>query len=297
MNKENDMERLFFYPERVCIEVYHGCNAECTMCPVHKSARQRGSMRPEVFSEILRQLSDFKDRLRVTSLLLTGEPLLDKYLENRIAQCKSIGFNNVGFATNASLLSANRAEQIMDAAPDWIAFSFDSLDKAIYESIRVGLKFDEVYNNILNFIEIRNKRKRNTRISMRFIDQAKVSGQFNDYFETFKNLLTESQDEILVLPFQNWGAGEDGMGMYGNSPCNDLLDRVVICKDGTVPLCCVDYNAAYNLGNIMERPLLDIWNGRQLHRIRKIHSSGRRGTMLLCGTCSKVEQVEKRYHL
>ena len=105
------------------IETMHGCNARCLMCSVDSWERERGMMPAEVFETVVDQIGDFKEHLKSVALFLDGEPLIDRYLEDRIALCKSKGIPNVGFTTNGSLFNPDRINNILEAGPDWIVVS------------------------------------------------------------------------------------------------------------------------------------------------------------------------------
>ncbi len=284
--------------ERVQIETVHGCNASCAMCPVETSQRQRKPMAPEVFSEALRQLAGLTGQLKVLALYAHGEPLLDRHLEDRIRLSKDAGFANVGFTTNGSLLNPQRAISLLDAGPDWIAFSFESLDKATFEGIRIGLHFETVLENITKFIDARNARGDATRISMRFISQDVNEQEFESYLRFFGDRLNRDTDEIRFIASHNWALGTAANSSSLAKPCPFLFDRCVILQDGTVPLCCVDFAPRYSLGNIMDTPLSEIWNGSQWRQIRQLHTSSQHGQMEMCATCDVMAgSDEKKYRM
>lgn len=276
-----------YYPGAIGIETFRGCNARCIMCPVENYTPPLGQMEENVFSTIVTQLTEFREKLRSTALFFNGEPLMDKLLENRIAQCKDAGLPNIGFATNGSLLTEDRIRSIIDASPDWITVSFDSLDKETYESIKLRLDFNEVLQNILNLIEERNRQKSKTRLVLRFIEQEKNQGQFNSYFSFWAPKLNPDIDELHLNREHNWSRGSDGF--YGNSPCGFIFGRYFIIRDGTLVLCPADCNAEHNFGNIMETSLLDIINSPQRETIRRLHRENKRSTLKLCSTCNIPE--------
>lgn len=273
------------YPKMLQIETFLGCNARCTMCTIHDWARPHGGMTDEVFTRVVEQATAFRDKLKVVSLYMDGEPLMDRSLENRVAACKMAGLPNVGFSTNASLLRPDRARWLLEAGLDWVTISFDSLDRETYEAIRVRLEFDAVMDNIRYFVAIRDEVRPATKITMRFPEQDANAGEYESYRAFWSEVLTAGRDEVQQLPVHNWGHGEDDPSFYGNAPCGSVFDKCVVLRDGTVPLCCVDYNAKYVFGNVMDTPLLDIWNNAEWQRVRRLHRERRRGELSICATC------------
>lgn len=273
------------YPKMLQVETFLGCNARCTMCTIHDWARPHGGMADEVFTRIVEQAAEFSGKLKVVSLYMDGEPLMDRDLEDRIARCKAAGLPNVGFSTNASLLRPDRGRRLMEAGLDWVTISLDSLDKETYEAIRVRLDFDAVMDNIRRFVAIRDEVRPDTKITMRFPEQESNAGEYEPFRAFWSDVLTADNDEVQQLPVHNWGHGDDDPASYGDEPCGSVFDKCVILRDGTVPLCCVDYNAEYVFGNIMETPLLEIWNNAEWRKVRQLHGERRRGELNLCATC------------
>ena len=66
------------------------------------------------------------------------------------------GVNTTSISTNVSLLDEERSRALQDAGLDMIILSIDSLRKDVLENIRVRLDFDEVLENALRFIELRD---------------------------------------------------------------------------------------------------------------------------------------------
>jgi len=44
---------------------------------------------------------------------------------------------------------------------------------------------------------------------------------------------------------------------------------MVILIDGRVPLCCLDYDGVYTLGNVYDESIYDIWHGEKYKLYRK----------------------------
>lgn len=276
------------YPNKVQVETFLGCNARCTMCTIHDWSRPHGAMDNEVYTRVVGEAAAFKDKIGLFSLYMDGEPLMDNLLEERVAEAKSAGISNIGFATNGSLLTEERSRKLLEAGLDWLCISIDSLDKETYENIRVRLKLDTVLANVLSHIRQRDETNSASRVLIRFGDQPANAGQFESFYKFWSEKLTSKRDEIQHNALHNWGHGTEA-GSFGATPCDYVFENCVILRDGTVPLCCVDYNAEVGFGNVMETPLLEIWNSPEFNRVRDLHRDGRRAEMPLCGNCDIPE--------
>jgi MoaA/NifB/PqqE/SkfB family radical SAM enzyme len=278
------------YPKKIQIETFLGCNARCTYCTIGKWKREHGQMSPEIFSRILEQLVPIRNDVEVISLYMDGEPLMDRDLENRIQMCKERGLPHIGFATNGGLLSEDRARKLLDAGLDWVSFSFDSLNKESFEKVRVRLKFNEVLKNIRGLVELRNAGSYGTKVILRHVNSVDKPEELEEYRNYWSELLRPT-DAIQSFNVHNWGDGGPISAGEARTPCKYVFDNMTILRDGTVPLCCVDYNALHPFGNVMTTPLMDIWNGMQWEDARQAHLSGQRARIGMCGTCNVPEEV------
>ena len=89
-----------------------------------------------------------------------NEPFLDKNLFERVRYAKTKGMS-VGFFSNGTLMTPEKAENTLDADVDWITLSVDGGTKESFEKIRVGASFEETCNNISHLIKLRKERNSN----------------------------------------------------------------------------------------------------------------------------------------
>ncbi|OGF17805.1 MAG: hypothetical protein A2509_04775 [Candidatus Edwardsbacteria bacterium RIFOXYD12_FULL_50_11] len=68
-------------------------------------------------------------------------------------------------------------------------------------------------------------------------------------------------------------------------PCRYLWEQLNIYWDGTVPVCCLDYEARQTVGNAQTDALASIWQGAALGGLRQKHNAGQRDQLSLCRHC------------
>jgi len=72
----------------------------------------------------------------------------------------------------------------------------------------------------------------------------------------------------------------------------------MVNANGDVVPCCVDFKRVNNLGNVFLENLVDIWRGKKLEEIRKIHLMGEGGSISPCNGCSyyqsDVDNIDAR---
>jgi MoaA/NifB/PqqE/SkfB family radical SAM enzyme len=92
--------------------------------------------------------------VKALTMASRGEPLLHNDFGKMLDYAKG-KFFELKVNTNAMLLDEDMAHKLLASGVNDLVFSIDSADKAQYEKIRVGAKFDTVLENIKNFNNIR----------------------------------------------------------------------------------------------------------------------------------------------
>ena len=287
---------LLSFPRFIEIETVNACNARCPMCTIADWQRKTPTMKDDLFQRIADEIIEHRDEVIRVSLYRDGEPLLDRKLPDRIAYLKDGGINATSISTNVSLLDEERARAILEAGLDMIILSIDSLEKDIFESIRVRLDFDEVLENALRFIDLRNTIRPETRIYMRMIRQRENLNEWPSYESYWKPKLAP-HDRLYFHNLFNWGGQLEGFEAIApsfepNLPCVALWSLLVIFGNGDVPLCNVDYNNKYPTGNILEHSIEELWRSKIMNERRQAHLSGDKGCISLCKNCNVWEEGE-----
>lgn len=137
-------------PRELQLEVTGACNLRCRMCLVrYRPALGRRSA--SVDFERFRRLVDALPELERVTLQGLGEPLLAPDLPRMIAYATSRGIR-VGFNTNATLLTRERARELVASGLDWLHVSIDGATAATYESIRAGASFARVCEHVAGLV-------------------------------------------------------------------------------------------------------------------------------------------------
>ena len=140
-------------PEIVQIESTNICNAKCVFCPRDEMERKQGVMDMELFKKV----ADECAALGITHVRMHnyGEAFVDRQLVEKIRYAKQIGIKEVGLISNGSLISDEVARGMIEAGLDAINISLDAAGKDVFESTRVGLKYDKVIAAIERILAIR----------------------------------------------------------------------------------------------------------------------------------------------
>ncbi|PPR62485.1 MAG: hypothetical protein CFH10_00808 [Alphaproteobacteria bacterium MarineAlpha4_Bin2] len=289
-------EDLLSFPRYLEIETVNACNARCAMCTIADWQRHTPTMKDDLFKRIADEVIDHRDEVKRVSLYRDGEPLLDKKLSDRIAILKDGGIQSTTISTNVSLLTEERSRGLLEAGLDMIIMSIDSLEKDVFERIRVRLKFKEVLSNALKFIELRDKIRPQTRIYMRMIRQEGNEDEWPSYEAYWRPKLADN-DRLYYHNIFNWGGQLNGFNAVEGSyemglPCVALWSLLVIFGDGRVPLCNVDYNNVYPTGSVLENSIEELWRSKVMNERREQHLTGKKACISLCESCNVWDEAQ-----
>ncbi|MCI5968196.1 MAG: radical SAM protein [Helicobacter sp.] len=291
------------FPRYIQLETINRCNARCAMCAIEEWDREDKYMNDDLFHRISNELINHSNVIERVSIFMGGEALLDKKLESRIKKLSTNGIQNIYFTTNASLLDATRAKEILESGVTQVDISIDSLNKEIYEKIRVNLKFDVVLENTLRFIKLRNAGDYKTRIRIRITEMLCNRDEVESMEEFWNGVLDSKRGDAvyskrLNTKFTDTNISKNasdfiGMKEYKQEafdcnayPCYALWNTSVILSDGRVGMCCVDMGRSVIFGDLKTQTLQDVWqNSKALLKMRQVHLQGGRGCIAVCENC------------
>ena len=207
-------------------------------------------------------------------------------------------------STNGLLIKNKIIDEILDFPPDKLIFSIDGLDEKSYQNYRVGGKFEDAKNSLVNLVI--EKRKRNQKlpfIELQFIAMKQNEHQIEDVFKfgrevgvdkvVIKTMQVSSyQNGINFLPTNKKYSRyllNDGKLQIKNklkNHCFALWRTSVITWDGEVVPCCFDKDANFPMGNIFNEKFTVIWKGEKYNNFRQRVLNDRKGVDI-CSNCTE----------
>lgn len=262
-------------PQILNIEITSWCNLSCPMC-VPRQSRENGFISTTLFEKILKENRECFPHQFVW-LHFNGEPLIHPQLFQIIRITKKYGIRAC-LSTNAVLLNSEKAKQIITSGLDYIVFSFDGVNKNVYEKLRKGAKFKTVKNNILNFLKIKQQLKASNPITqIQIIKMPETEKEIKKFLKEWRKTTV---DIVSIKQFST-RAGyivDKSLIDYKNGyhkiseqrkPCFWFWKGLVILWDGRVVPCCQDLTGKLILGDINEEPVKKIWNNLLMQKLRK----------------------------
>ncbi|MEJ2039338.1 MAG: radical SAM protein, partial [Desulfosarcinaceae bacterium] len=145
-----------------------GCNLDCIMCGGRRNRRDQKVMAPGVFEErvlpVFEHVEDFQFGCRY-------EPLLGPNYQQVLAMLQSQLRDGLKgrTVTNGTLMTPRLAENMIASNIfRKISISVDGPNRAVYETIRRGAKFDHLYRNLRVLSETRRRYGSGTEIEIIF---------------------------------------------------------------------------------------------------------------------------------
>lgn len=275
------------FPLCLDIETTNICNLRCGMCPRtiqidNGTYVDIGTMDMGLYKKIIDEGGE--NGLYSIKLQYLGEPLLDKYICERIKYAKDHGVEDVAFNTNATELTEEMSHNLLEAGIDGIYFSVDSMDADTFNKIRPGSDFHIVINNIKNFMKIKNE-----------------SGNYK-HVQTRVSMTVMPANQHEVEPFKKYWlpiVGQVGFGEWveHSSTAGEIIDynpdfvcsqpfqRMFIMYDGVCTPCCVDDARGYVVGEMGNSSVKEVWHGEAYQKLRESHLSHNYRDIEICKRC------------
>ncbi len=263
-------------PEIVQIESTNICNAKCVFCPRDEMHRRQGIMSVELFRKIVDECVE----LGITHVRMHnyGEAFIDKQLVDKVRYAKQKGIQEVGVISNGSLLTEAVTRGMIDAGLDAINISVDAAGKEVFESTRLGLKYDKVIANIERLVRLRTESgKRRPKLILSFVRQNNSADE-QAFIEHWRAIA----DKVHITDLHNW-AGTLNAESDVNYPCYRPWLTFTVLWDGRVSLCCADFDGKIILGDLNTSSIRDIWNAEPYRDVRRQHLES--GGPDICRAC------------
>lgn len=263
-------------PDIVQIESTNICNAKCVFCPRDEMSRKQGVMDMALF----RKIADECAALGITHVRMHnyGEAFVDRRLVEKVRYAKSLGIREVGLISNGSLITEEAARGMIDAGLDAINISVDAAGKEVFESTRIGLKYDKVVANIERLLRLREESgRRRPKLILSFVRQNNSAEE-----QAFIAHWGAKADKIHITDLHNW-AGTLNRESDVTFPCYRQWLTFTVLWDGRVSLCCADFDGRVILGDLKTQTIAEVWNGEPYRRIRREQLE--RGGPSICQSC------------
>lgn len=269
---------------RVAIETTSRCNLACAMCGHPTLTRPKIDMDFDLFVKIVDDIKKHEHRL--WQMHLQGEPLMDRIFDDRIRYLAAEGVRVASsFSTNCVLLTPERTDALIDAGfrkvhkkTIMIRLCIDSMDKSVYDQLRIGGNYELAIENARYFIG---------KMKLRGITVQRLITEFNP---------DESEDAFAVfgvpIRTQKVGLHHDKSRDYRvvkdcsdrRAQCRLLTNRSIwVMADGRVTGCCLDCDCQQPFGYMTTQSIAEVVAAQNVQR--DAFKQGDYSALPMCNAC------------
>jgi MoaA/NifB/PqqE/SkfB family radical SAM enzyme len=268
------------FPLHIDIESTNDCNLRCPMCGRNFMKEKIGHMSWELYKKIIDEGSKYK--LPSVKLNYRGEPLLHPKLVEMVKYAKKMKILEVQFNTNGVLLTEEKIREFIEAGLDRIIFSVDGATKETYERIRWPAKFEVVVQNIRRLVELRDELGYDrpcVRVQMVNMEETRHE------IEAFIKMWKPVANKLGIITKRERDPTKKISKHRKAFPCPQIWQRMMVCWDGEVRMCCGDWLGEIRVGDATKESLYDLWHGEVYTRIRELHRRGEFDKIPVCAKC------------
>lgn len=237
-----------------------------------------------LFKKVIDQVRGF---IEVVDLDLYGEFSFNPKWKEMIRYARSAGIFTV-LNTNATLMEESVINDLMDSRLDFLNISFDGVSKEVYEKVRQGADYQKTLSHIESYLE----KNKNIYTVIQMIRTTETEAETEKFCNMWKD---SGVDSVRIKEYMAFDPDREELDPHRDrkykmkvAPCLFLWKNLVVCRDGSVVPCCVDYDNIYPLGNANEENILNIWNGKPMQKLREKHAKGEFKDVKLCRKCSPL---------
>ncbi|RPE12650.1 radical SAM protein [Chitinophaga lutea] len=279
------------------IEFASQCNLRCKFCSLDHF-KPKETISKETLERFLDQLIR-DDRFRKTEVINLhngGEILLHpkrvemlEVIKKYKTEAARLGkrFPQVRMLTNAMLLRESLSQQIIHLdVIDVVGVSFDGGTPELFEEMRTNAVWSKFHENVRAFHQIVKTTGSKTKIyAISCIPHDKplhIRWMHPEFRELYRLL-----DWYELRRLHNW-AGEVDVSAREKKHkigCSMLMKQLVLLPNGDITVCCSDLNSKGVIGNIWQKDVVDIYQGRERTQYLELLLKGRKQELALCAGC------------
>jgi radical SAM protein with 4Fe4S-binding SPASM domain len=292
------------FPLQLDFELNYSCNLRCPMCTwsVETTAGlgKKSYFPMETFEEIVRY--GVSKGMKALDMSFVNEPLLRPDLPEFVAYAKATGVVDVGFNTNATLLTEDMGRRLIKAGVTRIQFSIDAFSVDTYNKVRTGGDYNRVVGNVLKFLDIKQVMRSNLPLTaVSFVKQRDNIHEveaFVEFWEPRVDYLLIREYLNPVLPSnvhfdEKSQMFSDSRHFTGEFRCTKPWQRMIVRYDGTLLPCCTFQGAYLPMGNAFEAPIDQVWKSAKMRDLRDMHKKGEFHRNPICKACALSSTVSK----
>jgi len=269
-------------------EVTTKCNYNCIICPREKLTRKQETMSLDLFKFLFDKITGEAQQYNTLTFPGMGEPTLDDSLIDKIKYAKSkMPEIPVLILTNGSKLTPDLFKAFEDNGVSSVRVSLYGLNGETYSKVH-GIQNTKMYDVVSRNLQEISRIRRKTEILLTFnLVEGSNDAVLNDWISFWKDKV----DLLEVWRPHNWVDAKNYRDVKSKQlktcgrPFNGPLQIQV---DGTVNMCCFDFDGKLTLGDLKKQSLKEIFSSPLFNKLVECHMNGNySGSGLICEHCDQ----------
>ncbi len=250
----------------IYIEPTNQCNLDCYFCARRNMNRKPAFLSMQSYKNIIETLP------AGTYVTFTGngEPLLNVNVYDMIKMATDRGIFTA-MITNGTALTEKNARNLIESGISRVQFSFDSIQRDVYEKIRRGADYFDTLLKVLRFILLaRRDYIANIFITVSSVQTREVKAYADENRRFWKEIPINNYYESPLFTLQDDSGAYEDMQLDDEpwQPCVTPLVAVKINADGSVNPCPQDFSGKFTIGNVEKDNIFDILNSHEALSLR-----------------------------
>lgn len=269
------------------LETVTTCSAKCHFCvyPSVSVFRAGKLMDMGLFKKLIDEAVGIP---QIESFVLhgLGEPMLDRYLIDRIRYIRERSKHNIEVYTHGIHMSPEKFDAMKGAGLSTLVVSLNAVNQEQHQKIMgVSGKFGVASNNAQYAIDHSD--------GMCVQVHAVVNGDYftqDDMLEFYKRWgHVQRGGSGLVVQEGNWADDNRTIRPFdGNAKCPRALRQIYVMATGEVTTCCFDPTGKQVFGNLNNQTIREVYNSPEYVAFRGAHDIHQAGKYSICRDCTRI---------
>lgn len=268
------------FPPQVFLEPTSFCNLRCAFCLYPDMQRPHQHTDMEMAKSVIDQCAEAG--VWYFTIQFYGEPLLShERVTAMINYAKEKGIPNVTVVSNMTLMNEKIMETWTRAGLDTLLISFDGSSPEKYQEIR-----NRDYHDVLERIKLARRVRDRLGLNRPFLGMTLVrTDETDEELIAFHREMSQYVDALDIRSMMLFHYRAPAIETYENQnpdwyvtrdptrriPCRQLGNKLIVCSNGEVTVCCTDIDAQLSLGNVRDKTLLEMWRSDEFGRLWMLH--------------------------
>jgi radical SAM protein with 4Fe4S-binding SPASM domain len=277
------------FPIILYFETAANCNFSCAMCPQGYDKLQGNKfMSWETFKKGMDESLAHGPRMGLF-FHERGEPLLNPLTVEMIEYaCGRNGAHATHLSTNGYFMTEDISRRLIRSGLKSVSISIDAIDRETFRRIKGVDAYDRVAANVDALIRLKKELGSITpMVRPKLITMKDNQGQAAAFRKRW-----EKADDVIISDFFFWADARDILAQYtgdesilATNICIMPWTSMLVSFDGSVTVCCVDYENQVLIGNINSQSLREIWHNPKLVEMRRAFLKGDKTVFPICANC------------